>query len=71
MASIYLFICLLTGGPTGVPQACMSADNLEELVLSFQHVGPGNQTEVLELGGKSLYLLTPLPCPTASFEKHG
>lgn len=35
-------------------------DNLEELVISFYHVGPGNQMQIIRPGGKYLYLLSRL-----------
>jgi hypothetical protein len=35
-------------------------DKLEELVLSFFHVGSQDQTQKLRLGGKHLYQLSPL-----------
>jgi hypothetical protein len=31
-------------------------DNLLELVLSFHHVSPRDQTQVIRLGSKPLYL---------------
>jgi hypothetical protein len=30
----------------------------DSLVLSFHHVGPGNQNQVIRRGGKCLYLLS-------------
>lgn len=35
-------------------------DYLEELVISFYHVGPGNQMQIIRPGGKYLYLLSRL-----------
>ena len=46
---IYLFVCLLF---VIVPWKLES--NLQDLVLSFYHVGPGNQIQVFKLGDKGL-----------------
>ena len=35
-----------------------SEDNLQEWVLSFHHVDPREQTQVVRLGSKCLYLLS-------------
>ena len=37
---------------------------MEEWVLSFQHVGPKDQTQVIRLSSKCLYLLSHLDDPT-------
>lgn len=40
-----------------------------DLVLSFQHVGPGDETQVIRLGSKYLYLLSYRfgPCSISSY----
>lgn len=45
--------------------ACMrrSEDNLGEWVLSFHHVGPGDQTQIVRFGGKYPYWLSHLTGP--------
>lgn len=40
-----------------------SKDNLEESLLSFHHVSPGDRTQVVRLSSKSLYLLNCLTSP--------
>jgi hypothetical protein len=42
---------------------CMSKDNLWESVLSFQHVGPGDQAQFGKLADKYLYLLSHVTSP--------
>lgn len=49
-----------------------SEDNLQETVVSSLHVDSGNQTLVLRLDTKYLYLLSPftcLPCPQSHVPK--
>ena len=40
-----------------------SEDSFWELVLTFHHVGLGDQTQAVRLGGKCLYPLTHLEGP--------
>ena len=40
-----------------------SKDNQQESVLSFHHVGPGDQTQGIRLGGACLYPLSQLTGP--------
>lgn len=40
-----------------------SKDKFWELVLSFHHVNPGDQTQVMELSSKPLYPLNSLTSP--------
>jgi hypothetical protein len=37
------------------------AESLQELVLSFCHLGPRDQTEVFRVGGRQLFLSAVLP----------
>lgn len=57
--SIYLFACV---------HACVqrSEDSLWESVLSFHHVGPRDQTEVIRFGSSRLYPLS-FPAHHSSF----
>lgn len=47
----------------GVNVCGVSNDNLEELLLSCHHVGTGNPTQAIRLGGRCLYLLKHLTDP--------
>lgn len=42
-------------------------NNLQELVLSFQQVGPDDQTQVVRVGNTCIYLLSHLMRPFPSF----
>lgn len=42
-------------------------ENLQELLLSFYYVCPGDQTHVIRFGGKFLYQLSRLPGPWSGF----
>jgi hypothetical protein len=41
---------------------CRSEDNLQELALSFNHVGPRDSAKVVRLGSKHGWLHTELSC---------
>lgn len=40
------------------PYVWRSDDKLQELILSFYHVRPGDQTWVISLGSKHIYLFS-------------
>lgn len=48
------FVCL--GAHVTSCMYLRSEDNIQELILSFCRVGPGNPTKVVSLGGKRIYL---------------
>lgn len=48
------FVCL--GAHVTLCMYLRSEDNIQESILSFYHVGPGNPTKVVSLGGKRIYL---------------
>lgn len=48
-----LFVCLFVGG-----YILATEDNLEKYCLMFHNVGSRDQTQVLRLSGKHLYLLS-------------
>ena len=43
-------------------------DNLRELVFSVHYVGPRDQTHIIRLGGKHLYLVSHLSGPKGTFK---
>lgn len=46
---------------------CRSEDNLQELILSFNHVYSGNPSQVIRLSGKRVYQLNLLACPLNNY----
>lgn len=46
-----------------------SKDNSQRLVVFLHHVGSGDQIRVVNLGSKSLYLVSHLPNPCEGFSK--
>lgn len=48
----YICVCVCTG--------TYAEDNMCEFVLSFHHMGSGNQIQVIRLDSKHLYPLSPL-----------
>lgn len=48
--------------------AWRSEGNLRKSVLSFRHVGLGNQTQVARYGSKRLYLMSLFTGPTVVLE---
>lgn len=45
-----------------------SKDNLQESFLSFHHMGPGDPTQVMKIGGKYLYLPSCLASWPSSYD---
>lgn len=44
-----------------------SEDNLWQSILSLHHVGPGNRTQIIRVGGKCLYQMSHLGAPEFPF----
>lgn len=59
----YLNNLLYRGGICVTEHVCRLEDHLEESILSFQHVSPGDRTQVLRLSRKHLYPLSHLAYP--------
>lgn len=63
---IHVCVCLCHGMHTEVTGQLMGSQ-----VLSFHHVCTGNQSQVIKLGGKCLYLLTHPRGPTLTDSNQG
>ena len=64
---VYLFVCVYKCGDT-LAHVWQSENNIREFIHYFYHVGYGNQTQVIVLCGKSLFLLSHVAClPSFSF----
>lgn len=69
--SFFFFFTLVCVCVCALAHMWRSEDNLQELVLSFDHVGSRDWTKVIWLGSKWLYLLSYLASPHFFFfERH-
>ena len=65
-----LYMCVLEyGGDHEYLMSCIwgSEGSLQEPFLSFYSVGPWDQTQVVRLGGRHLFLLSHLAGPRTAF----
>lgn len=60
-----VYVCVW---PTAIVHMWKSKDNLGKLIFSFYYVCPGDQTQVVELGSKFLYMLSHLIGPKEFFD---
>lgn len=67
---VFIFVCtcaFMCGLMCTKVSRWKSENNLKKLVLPFQHVGPENRTQVLELGCKHLYQFSHFVGPISFF----
>lgn len=59
----YLHVCVFVSGHENATASKRSQDNLPESVLSFHHMGSGDQTQVVRFGAKAPLSAEPAHLP--------